>query len=140
MSVRERPAAARASLMSASTVGERSPSNRAKKTNQPFSLPGVDMRTSLGRRYADIVRALRAEFGDQQPGAIAELAATRLALERIQASVVSGEPVCANDLVRLSNLAVRQETRLRAATKGKQNAETPMTLRDYVAAKGKGGK
>jgi hypothetical protein len=51
------------------------------------------MRSSLGRRYADIVRALRAEFGDQQPGAIAELASTGLALERLQTAIVKGETV-----------------------------------------------
>jgi hypothetical protein len=134
MCVRERPVAARASPPTASMVGEPSPTNRAKKTNRPFSLPGVDMRSSLGRRYADIVRALRAEFGDQQPGAIAELAATRLALEQLQAAIVKGETVVANDLVRLSNLSVRQESRLRVATSTRKDPRP--TVDEYLARKG----
>jgi hypothetical protein len=134
MCVRERPAAARASPMPASTVGEPSPSNRAKKTNQPFSLPGVDMRSSLGRRYADIVRALRAEFGDQQPGPIAELAVTRLALERLQTAIVKGETVDANALVRLSNLSVRQESRLRVATSTRKDRR--LNVDEYLSRKG----
>jgi hypothetical protein len=79
MCVRVRPAVAGGLPATVTPFGECSATVRAKKTNQPFSLPGVDMRSSLGRRYADIIRVLRAEFGDQQPGAIAELAATRLA-------------------------------------------------------------
>lgn len=118
---------------------ERPPQLRSRKTNRPFSVPGVDLRSGIGRRYADIIRSLRAEFGDEQPGAINELAATRLALERQQAAIVAGEAVDADALVRLSNLAVRQEARLQALAKAKKVTKPTVTLRDYVAAKSKDG-
>lgn len=112
----------------------------AARTNRPFSLPGVDLRTAQGRRYTDIVRSLRMKYGDSNPAGINELAATQLALERMQAAIVKGDAVDTNDLVRLSNLAVRQEARLAGKSPKKAVSEAkkpgkPLTLRDYAAAK-----
>ena len=46
---------------------------RAVTTNDPRRLDGIDMRTSAGRRYRDIVDELAAEFGAIHPIALREL-------------------------------------------------------------------
>jgi hypothetical protein len=45
---------------------EPAPRQRSIMTNDPRRLDGVDMRTSAGRRYRDIVDQLAAEFGALQ--------------------------------------------------------------------------
>jgi hypothetical protein len=47
---------------------------RAIMTNDPRRLNGIDMRTSAGRRYRDIVDQLASEFGAVNPIALRELA------------------------------------------------------------------
>jgi hypothetical protein len=60
-------------------------------TNDPRRLDGIDMRTSAGRRYRDIVDQLAAEFGAVNPIALRELAGLRYTLEQMQAAVVAGD-------------------------------------------------
>jgi hypothetical protein len=64
---------------------------RAITTNDPRRLDGIDMRTSAGRRYRDIVDQLAAEFGVVNPIALRELAGLRYTLEQTQAAVVAGD-------------------------------------------------
>jgi hypothetical protein len=53
---------------------------RAIMTNDPRRLNGIDMRTSAGRRYRDIVDQLATEFGAVNPIALRELAGLRFPL------------------------------------------------------------
>ena len=57
---------------------------RARSTNDPFALPGVDGRSSFGRRYRDIVAVLVVEFGNSDPLRLRELALLRQTLEQSQ--------------------------------------------------------
>jgi hypothetical protein len=52
---------------------------RAIMTNDPRRLDGIDMRTSAGRRYRDIVDQLAAGFGAVNPIALRELAGFAIA-------------------------------------------------------------
>jgi hypothetical protein len=61
---------------------------RAIMTNDPRRLSGIDMRTSAGRRYRNIVDQIAAEFGAVNP---IELARLRYTLEETQAAVVAGD-------------------------------------------------
>ncbi len=88
---------------------------RSRLTNNPHKLDGVDMRTQRGRRYRDIVDALVAEFGADNPVALRELAGLKFTLEQTQAAVVAGDQRAREDLVRISNLVARRERELRAS-------------------------
>jgi hypothetical protein len=88
---------------------------RAVTTNDPRRLSGVDMRTSAGRRYRDIVDQIAVEFGAVNPVALRELAGLRYTLEQTQAAVVAGDARARSDLVRVSNLIARRELALREA-------------------------
>jgi hypothetical protein len=64
---------------------------RAIMTNDPRRLNGIDMRTSAGRRYRDIVDQIAAEFGPINPIALRELAGLRYTLEQTQAAVAASD-------------------------------------------------
>jgi hypothetical protein len=103
-------------------------------TNDPRRLAGIDMRTSAGRRYRDIVDQLAIEFGAVNPVALRELAGLRYTLEQTQAAVVAGDARARSDLVRVSNLIARRELALREA-KLALPASTPSNLHDRLAAR-----
>jgi hypothetical protein len=105
---------------------------RSALSNNPRRLSGIDMRSSRGRRFKDIVNALVDEFGDANPVALREVASLRFSLEETQADVVNGVARAREDLVRLSNLIARRETVLRQASAPRD--QTP-SLAEYLAAK-----
>lgn len=107
---------------------------RAIMTNDPRRLNGIDMRTSAGRRYRDIVDQIAAEFGPINPIALRELAELRYTLEQTQAAVVAGDARARSDLVRVSNLIARHELSLREA-KLALPASTPASLHERLAAR-----
>jgi hypothetical protein len=116
-----------------------SPSNRLPRrrsimTNDPRRLDGVDMRTSAGRRYRDIVDQLAAEFGAVNPVALRELAGLRYTLEQTQAAVVAGDARARSDLVRVSNLIARRERELRESSIVAA-ARKPAPLHAYLGRK-----
>lgn len=114
------------------TAAARPSKLRSELTNNPYVLPGVDMRLPAGRRYRDIVDAIVAEFGDANSLAVRELATLKFTLELTQADVLRGGSKRArNDLVRIGNLIARRETALRSS--GSQPDQT-MSLHEYLAA------
>jgi hypothetical protein len=117
-----------------------SPSNRLTRrrsimTNDPRRLDGVDMRTSAGRRYRDIVDQLAAEFGAVHPVALRELAGLRYTLEQTQAAIVSGDTRARSDLVRISNLIARRERELRESSAVAAAKKLPASLEQHLARK-----
>jgi hypothetical protein len=115
------------------TSSNRLPRRRSIMTNDPRRLDGVDMRTSAGRRYRDIVDQLAIEFGAVNPVALRELAGLRYTLEQTQAAVVAGDARARSDLVRV-NLIARRELSLREA-KLALPASTPSSLQDRLTAR-----
>ena len=105
---------------------------RSIMTNDPRRLDGVDMQTSGGRRYRDIVEQIAAEFGAANPLALRELAGLKYTLERTQADVVLGDARAREDLVRLSNLVTRREQALREARLAAPSA-APTSLHERLA-------
>jgi hypothetical protein len=103
-------------------------------TNDPRRLDGIDMRTSAGRRYRDIVDQLAAEFGAVNPIALRELAGLRYTLEQTQAAVVAGGARARSDLVRVSNLIARRERELRESSVVAA-ARKPAPLHAYLGRK-----
>jgi hypothetical protein len=113
----------------------RLPRRRSIMTNDPRRLDGIDMRTSAGRRYRDIVDALAIEFGVAvNPVALRELAGLRYTLEQTQAAVVAGDARAPSDLVRVSNLIARRERELRESSVVAA-AKKPAPLHAYLGRK-----
>src|SRR5215213_10216404 len=98
--------------MAAPLPNPRFPSRgRAKLTNRPYCIPGVDGRTKPARRYRDIVKQLTAALGvtgdDGQQTSVRRAAGLLVAAEQARASLIRGENIDLADLVKLENAADR---------------------------------
>ncbi len=102
-------------MFDASAAVSRPAKLRSRLTNDPTLLPGVDRRSSGGRRFLDIAEAVAAEFPDASTVALRELAALRFTLEREQGAIVASDSRSLEDLVRLTNVVERKERALRLA-------------------------
>jgi hypothetical protein len=87
---------------------------RAPIRRADLVLPGVNLGTVQGRRYKAIVCELVAEYGKTDITRLRELAVLRVALEQTQSEVVNGNAAAREAMVRISNLASRKESELRA--------------------------
>ena len=96
-------------VVPAITSGSRT--NRSRITNGTRLLAGVDGRSATARRFRDLIVDLVAEVGDglstSEFGLIRQAAAMTLHAELLQASIVRGEAVSADELIRLSSEARR---------------------------------
>jgi hypothetical protein len=91
---------------------------RPRPVDDPARLPGLDLRTSNGRRFTAIARALVVEYPGGDVSRIRELAILKLSIELRQARLIStDDPAQSDELVRLSNLAARRERDLRLRRK-----------------------
>lgn len=109
---------------------------RSKLTNDPTRLPGVDRRSSGGRRYLDIAEAVAAQFPDASTVALRELASLRFTLEREQGAIVASDSRSLEDLVRLTNAVERKERALRLAQqRALRMGGSPEGLRSRLAGK-----
>ncbi len=119
-------------------VAHRPPTSRSAVSNRSRVLPGVDGRSSQGRRYVDLVMAYSDELGGEaaltepQKAMVRHAAALTIEAERIQSAIVRGEPVDTEQLVRISNVLSR-------ALRGlgiKSRAHNPVPdLASYLAGK-----
>jgi hypothetical protein len=106
----------------------RSPLQRARVTNDPYRLPGVDGRSPAGRRYRDIVYAIIAKFGDGDTEAVRELAGLRITLEQTQAAAMTGDQRARTDVVRLMRMVEKRDAALRqSAVAARVKASTEET-------------
>lgn len=104
---------------------------RPRPVDDPSRLPGLDSRTTNGRRFTAIARALVAEYPGGDVSRIRELAILKLSIELRQAQfLATADPARADELVRLSNLAARRERDLRLRRKP---ARQPTFLERLVA-------
>jgi hypothetical protein len=78
---------------------------RSALSNHLFLLPGVDLRTSRGRRWRDIMDELIEEFGTGNPVGLRELAGLKFSLEEVQVAVVRGDAKARDDLVRICSVS-----------------------------------
>ena len=106
------------------------PKAHAHVTNNLRALAGVDGRSPAGKRYRDIVDSLVLEYGTHDPIRLRELAALRFSLEKVQAAIVGGDVLRAEDQVRLANLISRRERELK--TKQRAAAAAAPSLREAV--------
>ncbi|MGO9701242.1 MAG: hypothetical protein ACLPX7_18480 [Xanthobacteraceae bacterium] len=128
-------------------VNRLSPRQRSQITNGSRLLDGVDGRRSSARRFRDLIADLaRDEFGGSEGLSIAELgllrqaAALTLQAEQLQAAVVRGETVNADELVRVSSESRRVLAAMRQSKRAVQRKPAVETLSEYLAANYPAGK
>jgi hypothetical protein len=101
-------------LASSTERPSRRPYVKRRELHDPSRAPGVDMRTSAGRRFSRIADDLIREFGSDYTVCIRELAVLKFSAERLHAAVVAGDEGARVEFMRLSDLIERRETDLRA--------------------------
>lgn len=107
-----------------SDIIQRSRTNRSRVTNG-WLLPGVDGRSAFSRRFHDLMDLLTHEVSGGEPLSASEAALIRQAAlitvqtEEMQLAAARGEPVDGDELVRLSNVALRILGRLQRQRKDK---------------------
>jgi hypothetical protein len=114
------------------------PRTRSMVTNRSKLISGVDGRSVVARRFRDLIQEYSqechggsADLSPAELGMVRQAAAMTLRAEQLQASVVRGEPVLADELIRLSSEARRILSRLRR--RHSQKAPT-LSLREHLAA------
>jgi hypothetical protein len=116
-------------------IARNSTTNRSAVTNGSKLLVGIDMRSPTARRYRDLVQAYKAEIGgdlgEPEMAMIKTAASLSLSAELMQADVVNGKAVDADNLIRLSS-EVRRILDALAAKAGKRKPAKP-TLTQYLA-------
>lgn len=113
---------------------------RSRVSNGTRLLDGIDGRSASARRFKDLIAGLaRDEFGGAENLSIAELsllrqaAALMLSAEQMQAAVVRGEAMHADELVRVSSESRRVLDAMRRSTRAVPREPQPETLKDYLA-------
>jgi hypothetical protein len=107
-------------------------------TNGSKLLTGIDGRSATARRFRDLIADYAREHGGNAALSTAELgmvrqaAAITLRAEQLQAAIVRGEPVLADELIRLSSEARRILSSLRR----QHSRKTPLSLREHLAGVG----
>jgi hypothetical protein len=125
----------------AAHAAEISLTNRSKVTNGSKLLTGIDGRSATARRFRDLSADFAREHGGgsalspAELGMVRQAAAITLRAEQLQAAIVRGEPVLADELIRLSSEARRILSGLRR----RHSQKAPPTLTEYLAGKHGGG-
>src|SRR5215217_6914580 len=91
----------------------RSLTNRSRVTNGTRLLEGVDGRSPTARRYKDLIDSFSADLGgaavltEADRALVKQAASLTIRAEQLQASIIRGEPVDPDELIRLMNTARR---------------------------------
>src|SRR5687768_15605469 len=105
-----------------SSVVKHPEKGRARSTNRPQFVPGLDLRSPAARRYKDLIASFTNALGgiltDAQQVAVQRAAGLTVAAEESRAKAMRGEPVEIADLVKLENLADRAVRALNIKHKG----------------------
>jgi hypothetical protein len=110
---------------------------RSAVSNGSRVLDGVDGRSSAARRFRDLALSFASELGGEsaltepQKALVRHAAALTIQSEALHASIVRGEPVDSEQLVRVSNTLARTLKDLGILTKAKV---VPPSLKDYLAS------
>jgi hypothetical protein len=115
-------------------VGASPPTTRSKVTNGSALLQGVDERSASARRFKDIINALSADLGElsEADRALVRTAATlTLKMEMLQADLVAGRDVDADQLIRLAGTSKRAMAAISAKVADRK--PTAPSLQDYLA-------
>jgi hypothetical protein len=110
---------------------------RLRLTQAGIPLPRIDQRTVSAMRYRSLLDCYAGELGgnlsEADKALIQQIAAMQLRIEQLQAAIVEGRDVGADQIIRLSS----EHRRLLTSLRGKADKRKPAgpTLADYVARK-----
>jgi hypothetical protein len=114
------------------------PTTRSRVSNGTRLLENVDGRSSSARRFRDLTQAYSNELGGELSEAerslVRQAVALQLQAERMQEAIVRGEPVDADQLIRVSSTSKRLLGIIADKT-GKRKPAAGPTLAEYLAAK-----
>jgi len=114
--------------------------NRSAISNGSWLLDGVDNRSALGRRFRDLCTSFADDLGgasslnEPQRALIRQVAAVTVESEKLQASIVKGESVDHENLVRLNNLQARLVKQLDIKPKGQKRKRSLQDILGQGAA------
>ncbi|PDT24457.1 hypothetical protein CO674_07170 [Rhizobium hidalgonense] len=117
-------------------IDSNSTRNRSAISNGSWLLEGVDNRSALGRRYRDLCMSFADDLGgaaslnEPQRALVRQVAAVTVESEKLQAAIIRGEAVDAENLVRLNNLQARLVKQLDIKPKGQKPKRS---LQDLLA-------
>jgi hypothetical protein len=98
---------------------------RDKLSNGTRLMPGVDLRTPVGRRFRFLVGAYSSEVGpslnESEKATIRQVASLQVHIEALQARIVAGQDVDADQLIRRNS----EHRRLLSALHKKAEASKP---------------
>lgn len=110
---------------------------RSQISNGTRLLHNVDGRSASARRFRDLVQAYEAEIGgtlsELERGLVRQAAILSLKTEQMQESVVRGEDVDSDTLIRLSGEARRILQSLRKRHNGRDPSSSASAIEDLVA-------
>jgi hypothetical protein len=121
-------------------IGRTSTTNRSAVTNGSKLLVGIDGRSPGARRFRDLVTAYTAEINgngeltEVERGLVKQAAALTLTAEAMQADIVNGKPVDADQLIRVTSTAKRILGAISA--RAARNKPSAPTIHDLVAELG----
>jgi hypothetical protein len=119
-------------------IARRSTTNRSAVTNGSKLLVGIDGRSPAARRFRDLIQLYEAEVGgvltEVERGLVKQAAALTLRTEQLQAAIVEGRDVAADEIIRLSSEHRRVLAILRTkATKNKLAGQDALAA--HIASK-----
>jgi hypothetical protein len=119
------------------SVATPSATSRSEVSNGTRLLQNVDGRSSSARRFRDLVRAFELEVGgvltEADRGLIRQAASLQLKGELLQAALVRGEDVDADQIIRIAGTSRRILGAI--SSRASKNKPTGPTLQEYVARK-----
>jgi hypothetical protein len=119
---------------SLSHVGGRKGCGRSRLSNDTASLAGVDMRSVIGRRYKDLVRAIISDQGGQDRLAEARIQLIRrfagigCLAEATEARMALGQPFDVNEYIQQASAMARIAARIGI----NRTAKDALSLKEYV--------
>jgi hypothetical protein len=123
------------SLLSSKQVARHRKQGRSRVTNGSRVLIGIKGSSKYGRRFRDLIAAYTAEIGgvltEFEKAMVKQAAALAIQSEVLQAAVINGEAVDADNMIRISS-EVRRILDALAEKASKRKPSTP-TLTEYLA-------
>jgi hypothetical protein len=112
---------------------------RLRRTKAGIPLPRIDLRTVSAMRYWALLDSYCAELGgrlsEPEKALVQQIAAMQLRIEQLQAAIVEGRDVDADQIIRLSSEHRRLLTSLRAKAAKSNKPDGATDLQSYLASR-----
>jgi hypothetical protein len=118
-----------------SLVAAANPKRRPRHTQAGIALPRVDQRTVSAMRYRSLLDSYAEELGgrltEPEKALVQQIASMQIRIEQLQAAIVEGRDVDADQIIRLSSEHRRLLTSLRG--KAAENRPAGPNLQSFLA-------